>query len=225
MKVFHKDQTRDEYLDTQIKRSQSKFQFCKVSYSHVLNWKKVLERNCKLEGPILCLGTRNGREIDLFRTVFRSDPITNYLVKAFEVNKYGWKSRLPFIEAINRSKIEEISSDSILGVEVNPDGKRSDVFVGSFDEMPLDWENQFGILYSNSFDQSQDPLKTAKEWIRISKNNAIIIIGFNDAEPTLADPTGCLSYSDFLDLFPGELLYFNKLGSNYDDIIIRLNET
>jgi len=225
MKVFHEIQTRDEYLNTQIKRSQSKFKFCKVSYSHVLNWKRVLKRNCDFEEPFLCLGTRNGREIDLFRTVFRSGRMTNYLVNAFEVNKNGWKSRLPIIETINRSKIEQISNDSIIGVEINPDGKRSDVFVGSFDEMPLDWENQFGLIYSNSFDQSQDPIKTANEWIRVSKNNAIIIIGFNDAEPTLADPTGCLSYSDFLDLFPGELLYFNKLGSNYDDIIIRLKKT
>lgn len=224
MKLFEAAQTREEYLDTQIQRSREKFKYCKVSYNHVLNWRSILEKEPSVSGPILCLGSRNGREVDMFRTVFQLGTFVNYLVKKFERNVNGWKSRYPFLESIGRSDKDQITEKSVIGVELNPDGCRPDVVTASFDEMPQDWESKFGVLYSNSFDQSLDPHKTAKEWIRVAKNNALIIIGFNDAEPTFADPTGGLLYSDFLELFPGELIYFRKSGSNYDDIIIRLKK-
>ena len=86
--------------------------------------------------------------------------------------------------------------------------------------MPEPWENSFSLLYSNSFDHSLNPQKTADEWIRILKNNGLIIIGFNDIEPTLFDPVGKISKSDLLKLFPGELLFYKDLNSNYNDIIM-----
>ena len=221
MKLFAKKQSRNEYCNTQIERSQSKFTYCKVAFNHVIKFKNIIEKYEKPEGPVICMGTRNGREVDLFRIIFKSNILLKYLVKYFEVNRNGWTSLIPFIESINRSNIDNIKNDSFFGVEINPEAKRSDVYVGSFDKLPEPWENSFSLLYSNSFDQSMDPQKTADEWIRILKNNGLILIGFNDAEPTLADPVGELSKSDFLKLFPGELLFYEELSSNYNDIIIR----
>ena len=224
MKLFAKKLIRNEYYNTQIERSQSKFIYCKVAFNHVIKFKNITEKYEKPEGPVICMGTRNGREVDLFRTIFKSNFLLKNLVKFFEVNRSGWTSLIPFIESINRSNIDNIKNDSFFGVEINPESKRSDVYIGSFDELPESWENSFSLLYSNSFDQSMDPYKTADEWIRILKNNGLIIIGFNDAEPTLTDPVGELSKSDFLKLFPGELLFYEKLSSNYEDIIIRLKK-
>jgi hypothetical protein len=221
MKVLDTGESEAEYLKTQITRSKGKYGFCKVSYSHVRRWKGVMERSgAPLEGPILCLGTRNGREVDLFRAVWRSGTMLTLLVGLLEVQRAGWRSLLPVVESIGRSRTEAINDDSVIGVEVNPDAGRQDTWIGSFDHMPAEWGSRFGILYSNSFDQSQDPRRTATEWLRTMKDRAILILGFGDAEPTATDPVGDLSLSDLLELFPGELIYFHRNGSSYHDVII-----
>ena len=228
MKIFDTKQTRNDYFKTQIARSRQKFSFCKVSHTHVKTWKKVLTNNFNVidnyQGPILCLGSRNGREIDLFRSVFYQVKMFNILVYLLEIKRNGWNSCFPLIEGMRKSSLDNITENSVIGVELNPDVKRPDVFVGSFDEMPLKWADTFRILYSNSFDQSQDPYKSSKEWIRVLRDSGLLIIGFNDAKPDLNDPIGELTYQDILELFPGELLYYRKLGSNYNDIIIRIDK-
>ena len=70
-----------------------------------------------------------------------------------------------------------------------------------------------------------DPKKTATEWKRILKKNGTIIFSFSyKKDPTESDPVGGLSYEDVLELFDGELLYYNKFGSNYSDLILRTNK-
>ena len=172
----------------------------------------------------MCLGTRNGREVDLFRCVFYQNVIINSFVRLLEARRYGWNSRFPFVESVGRSALVNIKEESVIGVEINPDAERPDVAIGSFDDMPSQWTDTFRILYSNSFDQSQDPYKTAKEWVRVCQGGGMVIIGFADAEPNVHDPVGSLTYRDFLELFPGQLLYFNKYGSNYSDIIIKIDK-
>ena len=228
MKIFDTKQNRNDYFKTQIARSRKKFSYCKVSHNHVKTWKKVITGNFSVidnfKGPILCLGTRNGREIDLFRSVFYQVKMINYLVHLLEIKRDGWNSLFPLIEGMRKSSLDNIIENSVTGVELNPDVKRPDVFIGSFDEMPLKWADTFGILYSNSFDQSYDPYKSAKEWIRVLKGGGVLIIGFNYAKPNVHDPTGELTYQDILKLFPGELLYYRKLGSNYNDLIIKIDK-
>ena len=76
MKVFDVQQTGQEYLQTQIARSQQKFRYCKVSVHDVAKYRAIIrhDQRGRVEssgpGPILCLGTRNGREVDLFRVGF-----------------------------------------------------------------------------------------------------------------------------------------------------------
>jgi len=73
MHIYNQEQTRAEYFATQIAHSRKKFTFCKVSVACVQQWKKVItrcKRNIPIKGPILCLATRNGRDIDVFRNVF-----------------------------------------------------------------------------------------------------------------------------------------------------------
>ena len=222
MKIIKQSETRNEYFNTQIIRSQIKFKYCKVSYYHVANWKKIVDKMFNgLCGPILCLGTRNGREVDLFRTVFRFGKIYNFLVRICEIQRYGWNSIFPLFEKISRSSIKNNDNHTVIGIEINPDASRQDILIGSFDEMPEEWGGRFELIYSNSFDQSQDPYKTAREWNRVLTNNGIAILGFFDLDPTHTDPVGNLTYNDFLDLFPGEMIYYNKFGSNYHDIIIQ----
>ena len=157
----------------------------------------------------------------LFRIVFFYRYLVNF-IRLNEIRKNGWSDLLPFILNFNRSNINNINKISTIGVEINPKVSRQDTLISSFDELPNDWIGKFDLLYSNSFDQSQEPERTAKEWKRIIKKNGVLIFSFGDKEPTESDPVGNLNYTDIINLFGGELIYYNKFGSNYQDIIIRL---
>jgi len=221
LKIFYKKFTRTEYINNQIIRSNDKFEYCKVSIKHVINWYNILNKINNFQvNNICCLGSRNGREIDLFRIVFFYRYLINF-IKLNEIRKNGWNDIFPFIINFNRSNINNINKDSAIGVEINPKVERQDTLISSFDEMPSDWTSKFDLLYSNSFDQSQEPEKTVNEWKRIIKKNGVLIFSFGDKEPTNSDPVGNLNYINIINLFGGELIYYNKFGSNYQDIIIR----
>jgi len=221
LKIFYKKFTRTEYINNQIIRSNDKFEYCKVSIKHVINWYNILNKINNFQvNNICCLGSRNGREIDLFRIVLFYRYLINF-IKLNEIRKNGWNDIFPFIINFNRSNINNINKDSAIGVEINPKVERQDTLISSFDEMPSDWTSKFDLLYSNSFDQSQEPEKTVNEWKRIIKKNGVLIFSFGDKEPTNSDPVGNLNYMDIINLFGGELIYYNKFGSNYQDIIIR----
>jgi hypothetical protein len=223
MKILATGQSREEYVSTQIERSRDKFEYCKVSIGDVMRWRKILRSFGEdLIGPIVCFGTRNGREIDLFRLGFFSNPIRIFLTKMFEVRKKGFSSLVLFVERFNQSSIDKLTKNSVIGVEINPQAKRKDALIASFDELPEEFENRFSIAYSNSFDQSEDPIKTSQEWIRVMKKSGILIIGFGPQEPTISDPVGNLTIEDFQKLFGGEVLYFSKKGGRYYDLIIKI---
>ena len=221
MKVI-KHEDRDKYFEIQKQRSMDKFSYCKLSIHEVLAFKLILNKVDLKSGPILCLGSRNGREIDLFRSVFFKNRFLIRLIKIFQIRRKGFTTILPIIEGFGRSKIASINNESVIGLEINPEGARQDVLVGSFDEMPIDWDNKFSILYSNSFDQSQDPFKTAEEWKRVSQKGTMLILGFTETEPTIDDPVGNIKYKDIMDLFGGELIYFDKNSFNYSYVVIKL---
>ena len=232
MKLFPSVQTRQEYIETQIVRSEEKFHYCKVSTHDVVKYKKVIfedmiSRNERPDvGPILCLGTRNGREVDLFRTHFYGAKVSKFGTNVFERHSQSFAPALPILESTNRSDVENISRVSVVGVEINPRAARADIWTGSFDEMPPDWQHRFGLVFSNSFDQSQDPYNTSAEWKRVIQPGGYLICCFSDgAEPTESDPVGDINSADVLSLFGGELIYFHSRGSrnNYSEVIIRLD--
>ena len=224
MKIFGKKFSRKEYAHTQINRGSEKFHYCKVSYDHVKNWQKILiDSKITNIKSICCLGTRSGREIDLFRIVF-NDYIISSLVKLTEIKRHGWKNIFNFLLNYKRSNLNKVSDQiDVHGVEINPMGKRIDTLIASFDELPAEWEGKYDLIYSNSFDQSMDPEKTVKEWKRILKKNSIIIFSFGyDDIPTETDPVGGLNFDEAYKLFGGEVIYYNKYGSHYSDLILRI---
>lgn len=229
MQVF-RVHDRSEYLRTQITRSNSKFDFCKASIHDVTRYRQTLAAHAASPGqppggPILCLGVRSGREVDLFRIGFFGPAWLRRLVSVLEAERHSFVALVPPLEAIGRSTSAQAAPDGVVGVEINPRAARRDVWIGSFDDMPPDWENRFRVLYSNSFDQSQDPERTAREWKRVARPGAYLIFLFaKDASPSPVDPIGELSLGDVLRLFSGELLYFHERGSRagYSEVILRL---
>jgi hypothetical protein len=233
MKVFPGRQSRREYLDTQIARSRSKFRYCKVSLRDVLRYHDVVSRDRALRGergsagPVLCLGTRSGREVDLFRLSFFAGTVRRRAAVLAEIKRNSFRTLLPWLESRGRSSLQRLDATTVVGVEINPDATRSDVLVGSFDEMPDSWTRRFGILFSNSFDQSQDPRRTAAEWRRVIRPRGYLIVCFAPGvEPNVHDPVGQIGLADIQALFGGEVVFFRNRGSRkgYSEAIIRTGE-
>jgi hypothetical protein len=233
MKVFPGRQSRGEYLDTQVARSRSKFRYCKVSLRDVLRYRDIVARDRALRGergspgPVLCLGTRSGREVDLFRLGFFVGGLRRRAAVLAEIKRNSFRTLVPWLESRGRSSVQRLDPTTVVGVEINPDATRSDVLVGSFDEMPDSWTRRFGILFSNSFDQSQDPRRTAAEWRRVVRPRGYLIVCFAPGvEPNAHDPVGQIELGDIQAVFGGELVFFQHRGSRkgYSEAIIRTGE-
>lgn len=185
----------------------------------------LASRKSNMLGPILSLAVRNGREVDLFRLSLNNRFLAS-IIKLFEIKRLGFRTLLfSFLESFGRSNLNSIGDNSSLGVELTEKGQRKDIYIGSFDEMPSDWESKFGIVYFNSLDHSHDPYVTAKEIIRIAKPGAYIIIAFPmGQEPSIYDPVADVGVEDIKELFGGELVYFREAGSKwfYTDYIVKI---
>lgn len=218
---------KEEYYKIQIERSRQKFSFCRVSVLDAVFMWNIVKKHGYQSGPVICMGTRNGREVDLFRIAAKSG-IWTKLVYLFEVRRHVFSSLFPPVEILGRSNVDKIDEHSVIGVEINPKAKRQDILITSFDELPADYENKFSVLYSNSFDQSLDPEKTAKEWIRVLKNRGFLILHYKENEKAFyTDPTGGLNVDDLQCLFGGTVLHHGK--SNMDEhcpdcLIMQINK-
>lgn len=217
MKVFQYEDgiNKDKYQKIQIQRSKTKFSFCRVSILDALVSFNVIKNNAYNDGPIICMGTRNGREVDLFR-IASSSRMKKKLSYLFEIEKRGRSPLFKWFERNDMCDISNIQNRGVYGCELNPEGKRKDIHIGSFDDLPAEYENKFEVVYSNSFDQALDPHQTAKEWMRIVKNDGYIIFHFvEDDTPNYTDPTGNMSFEDVIELFPGTVIHRSTNG-NFD---------
>ena len=139
-----------------------------------------------------------------------------------ETRSYGFTYYVSHIESFGKSDINNIDNESVIGVELNPDGKRKDVLTASFDELPAEWTNKFKIIYANTLDHAQDPFKASKEWNRVVRPGGYIILGNGGtSQPTQIGCVGNITLEDIRRLFPGDLIYYNKYGNRYEDIIIK----
>src|SRR5262245_54460163 len=111
MKVFETGLTRDEYVRTQIERSNAKFNYCKVSAHDVRKYVAVINRSLRREthpkviGPVVCLGTRNGREVDLFRAELFGPPAFRMLSRGLERRTQSFTTWVPALEGRGRSLV------------------------------------------------------------------------------------------------------------------------
>ncbi|MCK9602787.1 MAG: class I SAM-dependent methyltransferase [Candidatus Omnitrophica bacterium] len=218
-------QSKEEYCKIQITASKTKFRYCKVSTRCVQRFSEVVRKSSggKIKGPVLCLGTRNGRELDLFRIYFFGNFLHKLIVRLFERRRYAFSSWFSFTELFGASDIKKIGERSVVGVELNPDGKRKDVFIGSFDELPAEWTSKFRVVFANTLDHAFDPYKAAGEWNRVLAPGGHIIISFPGEKTTesFVDSVSNITLEDTIKLFPGELVYFNKFGTIFSDVIIK----
>jgi hypothetical protein len=230
--IIHEQQDRKSYLIAQTKASDAKFRYCKFScldakkYLDIINnyiYFNNIDKNTL--GPILSLGVRNGREVDLFRIFLNSSIWFRKIIILLERKKWGMRSWIAFLEGFNRSDYNNINNNSSIGVELNPLASRKDIWIGSFDEVPSSWYGKFGIVYTNAFDHSFDPLETIEIWKKLLAPGGYMIFCFPQDQPASElDHVGEVSFEDVLSFFPGELIHYSYRGSswNYTEYIIRM---
>lgn len=175
------------------------------------------KNNNKSKLSILCLGVRNGREVDLFRLCQRNHILVNFL-KLFEIKRMGFKTIFwSFLESLNRSDIDNLNQSSVIGVDINPKSKRKDVGIQSFEKIDQNLKEKFNIVYTNSFDHTANPYKVASEMKSCLKDPGFIVLAFPLGQDSgIIDPTSGIELYDIKKLFGGEILYYKYAGSSWD---------
>lgn len=215
----YKYKNRENYIAAQVERSQKKFGYCKVYFPDVIRYRELIsydlqrrnESSKRLNAPqILCLGVRSGAENDIFRSVFFGPLMRNRMLQRYAIRQDtdNWGPRKIKLSRRVGWGSGRRGMEGVRGVEINPDAERKDIFVGSYDDMPAEWENRFDIVFSNSFDHAMDPDTTLKEWRRVSAPGAYWILAFTpEKQPTEADPLGGLSFDRLNQLVGGQMVF------------------
>lgn len=222
---------RTAYEARQIDASTSKIGYCKFSFRDAERYVGIIRRDLARRresvvlGPTLCLGVRNGREVDCFRIARDGSWWWRGLVRRLERREKGFRSRLPVIERFGRSRHDVIRPDSVIGVELNPIGARRDVWVGSYDALPAQWGGAFHVVFTNAFDHAYEPESTIACWKRVIRSGGYFILDSpvgQDSAPL--DPVGDVTLDDVTRLLGGELIYYAARGSEwtYSTFIVRL---
>jgi len=222
---------RAAYEARQIGASTSKIGYCKFSFRDAERYVRVIRRDRGRRGepasvgPVLCLGVRNGREVDCFRIARSGSWWRRRLVRVLERRHKGFRSRLPVVEMPGRSRYGALGADSVIGVELNPIGARRDVWVGSYDALPESWAGAFHVVFTNAFDHAYEPEATVACWKRVMTPGGYIVLdypGGQDSAPI--DPVGEVTLEDVRRLFGGELIYYAARGSEwtYSTYILRM---
>jgi hypothetical protein len=103
-----------------------------VKYIALVQVDKASREHLSEFGPVLCLGVRNGREVDLFRIASGGHWWQQMLTRVLERRWHGYASYGPIVERWGRNMLAPLTPTSCVGVELNPIVQRSDVLVKSF---------------------------------------------------------------------------------------------
>ena len=76
---------------------------------------------------------------------------------------------------------EEIVNSEVIGTDISETAKNfENSFVHDFHEEKKEWLDKFDFVYTNSLDQSYDPKKALKTWLKQIKKDRYIIIEHSD---------------------------------------------
>ncbi|MEX2160722.1 MAG: hypothetical protein WD751_02315 [Anaerolineales bacterium] len=227
---LYKYESREEYLRAQISRSRKKSAYCKVFFRDVIRYRQLLkmgQKHAETFDPILCLGVRTGAEVNLFRSTFFGPLMKFAAIRAIAIrrdttNLGSSKIHLARYFGVGSGGVQD---GRVIGVELAPETPRPDIWIGSFDDLPAEWVGRFRLLYSNSFDHSQDPMRTVAEWKRVAAPGAYVILAYAaNYSPTPSDPFGGMELAEIMDLWKSPVIFcsetWNEVG--YKEICFQL---
>jgi hypothetical protein len=220
---------RAAYEAEQLRKS-TKWGYCKTAFADVRRYLDLIahdraeRQDFSRLGPIVCLGVRNGREVDLFRIARRGSMAHRWLVQGTERRRNGFTPTFPVLEQFGRDRVQQIHDEACIGVELSSRGQRPDVWVGSFDALPDQWTGRFGVVFSNSFDHAYEPEVTARMWWRALRSGGYLVLDFpQQQELTSVGIVAHVDLDDVRRIFPGEIAFFQYRGSasGYTTYIVR----
>lgn len=135
MEIYKYDKkiSRDKYKEIQVARSKLKYQYCRVSILDATHKMNVMHNNHYENDPIICLGVRNAREINLFKIA--KNRFLSELFDLLEIKRHGFSLLIPGVGNIfPKNDVNNIQDGGVYGVELNPETNRKDVFVGGLDD-------------------------------------------------------------------------------------------
>ena len=226
MKINSKISSKELYQKN-IEHSSKKW-ISKVSIKDTEKYLSIIKSNLKNKNQnlsILSLGVRNGREIDMFRVCKNSKFLTQ-IIKILERKSFGFRTMLTsYFDSINRSDIDNIDENSVVGIDINPKSKRCDIGVQSFEMLDYNLKNKFDIVYTNSLDHTADPYKVSIEIKESLKDLGFVILAFPLGQGSgVIDPTSNINLEDVIKLFGNNIVYYKYAGSGwgYTEYIIKI---
>ena len=221
MKTF-KYKSFENYKAIQIARSDHKFEFNKLSIKEVVLFEKILSKQNHKVNNIICLGSRNGTEIDYFRVIFFYNFIFRFVIIFGELKKRGFYNLFIKLFKRGRTKLKNLEKNkfNVIGNDINPRSKREDTIICSFDDFESKYYGCFDLVYSNSFDQSIYPYKSLDTWNKLLKKNGFLIIGFDENNtPNEVDPTGEITENQIITYLNHKVIYSSDNYINYKYLI------
>jgi SAM-dependent methyltransferase len=153
----------NEYVKAQLKRTSQKWggKTFRVNLQKFIKlMKNVYEITGKIDS-ICCMGIRSGNEYHAF---------------------HGGHSGA--YEGLNEFNDSEIYGVDLEGMVT---GVGKNCFPYDFSKLPKDWENKFGMVYSNSLDHAFDVKLALDEWYRVTRPNGFIVLELSSGRINKAD--------------------------------------
>jgi len=189
-----------------LKRRSQSFYFAVADLISDLHEKHGIEH--KSEYNMVCLGTRNNFERNCFskyfsqKTQFTTRDL-EYGVAVANINKQ-LTSQERIDEFNKRAKkllaplvMEFFLPKSIVNVEsvdIAPSSRADHVM--DFNNLPKSWTKKWDFIYSNSIDHAISATDAFHEWLRVLKDEGVLILGLVSSENNNVNESDCCSFTE-----------------------------
>ena len=189
-----------------LKRRSQSFYFAVADLISTLHENHGIEN--KSEYNMLCLGTRNNFERNCFSKYFsqhiRFTPKDlEYGVGVSNMNKQlASKER---IDEFNKRAKELLaplvmefflpkSTVNVESVDIAPASRADHVM--DFNNLPKSWTKKWDFIYSNSIDHAISATDAFHEWLRVLKDDGVLILGLVSSENSSVNESDCCSFTE-----------------------------
>lgn len=101
----------------------------------------------------------------------------------------------------------------VYGVDIHPEVTKvgKNCFAYDFNKLPAEWQNKFDFIYSNSLDHAFNVGDTIKEWTRIAKADATMLLVLSSCGVTNYADVYDFDQQDLAELFPSDKFTILKI--------------
>ena len=204
----------DVYTHNQIKRHKLKrlkrrsqgFYFAVADLITSLHNNHAIEH--KPNYDMLCLGTRNNFERNCFSKYFSQKPqfvpqeleygvavsnINQRLASEKRINAFNRRAKKLLAPLVLEFFLPN-STVNVESVDIAPASGADHIL--DFNNLPKSWAKKWDFIYSNSIDHAISATDTFNEWLRVLKDDGILILGLVPSENASVNESDCCSFTE-----------------------------